>query len=95
MAKYVCDFDQVKACGEAICQSAGDLSSAISKYSSDIDSSLFGWEGKASNSFEQANSSEEQKSLSHSEYINSFGNFVKEAAKSIEDLESELAELSI
>ena len=58
MAKYVCDFEQVKAQGEKLCKIAGDLSSAISTYSSASSSSLSSWQGPAATQFNQSNSSQ-------------------------------------
>ena len=95
MAKYVCDFEQVKAQGEKLCKIAGDLSSAISTYSSASSSSLSSWQGNAATQFNQSNSSQIKTYTDNAQYINSFGKFVKEAAESIEKLDNELAGLSI
>ena len=95
MAKYVCDFEQVKTNGEKICKAASGISSAISTYSSKIDSSLSKWEGDAADSFENTNSSQVQTSSTNAKNINSFGEFIKEVAQNIEDLENELAGLNI
>ena len=95
MAKYVCDFDEVKSNGEKLCQIANELSSAINTYSSSIDSSLSTWQGSAAETFKQSNSKQVQTSTTNAKYINSLGEFVKQAAESIENLDNELASLSI
>lgn len=95
MAKYVCDFDQVKANGENLCQAGTVLSSAINNYSSGINRSLSTWSGDAATAFNESNSKQVETSLANAEYIHSLGEFVKEAAQSIENLENELASLTI
>ena len=95
MAKYVCDFAQVKSNGEKLCQIASDLSSAVNNYSSSVQSTLSSWNGVAKTSFEGTNDGQVQESLANAQYINSLGEFVKSAADSIESLEGELAGLSI
>jgi len=95
VAKYVCDFAQVRANGEKLCQIASQLSSAINTYSSNIESSLSSWSGDASVAFQGSNSAQVKASLANAQYINSLGEFVKSAADSIESLEGELSGLSI
>ncbi len=95
MAKYVCDFEQVYSTGEKICQAASELSAAISSYSSTIGSDLSTWNGSAKGSFESTNASQVQLANSNATYVNALGEFVKGASKSIQQLEEQLASLSI
>jgi len=95
MAKYVCDFEQVTAIGEKLCSTASETEVSISDYSSKISNDLISWNGEAKENFIaqcdwQVNYSKEivKKSLE-------LGEFIKSSAKSIEDLEAQLASLSI
>lgn len=95
MAKYVCDFEAVTSAGEKICQAASDIDSSVSNYSSNIESDLSGWSGTAKSSFQSSNTQLVSTANENAEYINSLGKFIKKASESIEQLEEELASLSI
>ena len=95
MAKYVCDFEQVYSIGEKLCQSAADMKSAVTTYSSNIDSNLSTWTGNAKTSFTSTNQEQVQTATTDAEYIDALGEFIKTASKSIQALEEELATLSI
>lgn len=95
MARYVCDFAQVRETGENLCRTAKDLTAAINSYSSEMDSALSKWSGSAQQSFESANLSKIKKATAVADYVNSLGEFVKSAAEQIEELETELASLTI
>ena len=95
MAKYVCDFAQVKEAGEKLCKVANDLSSAVNTYSSTVESSLSSWAGDAESAFSNSNAIQVSEAISNAQYINELGEFVKCAAESIESLEEQLAALSI
>ena len=95
MAKYVCDFEQVYTAGEKVCQAASELSTAISNYSSHIDSDLSTWTGNAKGSFTTTNTSQVQLANQNATYVNALGEFIKTTSKSIQQLEEQLASLSI
>ena len=95
MAKYVCDFEQVTAIGEKICQAATDISSSVKTYSTSIDGDLSEWNGNAKDQFNTANTSLVSTATTDAEYVNSLGEFIKKASSSIQELEEELASLSI
>ena len=95
MAKYVCDFAAVTAIGDEVCEISSKITSAVNSYSSSIESNLSSWSGVAKQSFESTNSSQIAKAKEDAKYINTVGEYIKSAAKSIEALESELAGLSI
>ena len=95
MAKYVCDFAEVQAAGEKLCQTASDMTSAIDTYSSTIESDLSTWTGTAKSSFESTNTTQVTTAKADAQYINALGEFVKKASQSIQSLEEELASLSI
>lgn len=95
MAKFVCDFEQVTAIGEKLCDSASDVISSVSNYDSRIDGDLSPWSGSAKGSFESTNSSQIENARSDAEYINALGEFVKQASSSIQKVEEELANLTI
>lgn len=95
MAKYVCDVEQVSSAGDKLCQAASEIKSAVSSYSSKIDGTLSSWSGKAKDSFSNTNAKQVSLANQQAEYLNSLGEFVKNAAQSIESLEGELAGLNI
>ena len=95
MAKYVCDFDQVYALGEKVCETVSTLENSVNSYSSKITSDLSTWTGPAKDSFIITNN--EQVSLAKNDltYVKELGEFIKSASRSIQQLEEELAGLSI
>ena len=95
MAKYVCDFEQVYAAGEKVCQAASELSTAISNYSSHIDNDLSTWSGNAKGSFTTTNAEQVSLANSNAAYVNALGEFIKSSAKSIQSLEEQLSSLTI
>lgn len=95
MAKYVCDIEIVHKNGENLCKAASDITSAIEKYSSAIDGNLASWEGTAKSSFETSNATHIAAGKKDATEINELGEFIKNAAKSIQSLEEELAALKI
>ena len=95
MAKYVCDTDTVKSIGEKLCQTASDISNGVQSYSSSIESDLSTWTGTAKESFNSSNATYVTTAKTDATYINALGEFVKNAAESIQSLEDELAGLLI
>lgn len=98
MPKYVCDTELVYSEGEKICTEANDLNTSISTYSTNVDSDLSGWTestvgGKAS--FTSAKNQQVQAAQADCTYINEVGEFIKGAAKSIDELEDQLSALKI
>ena len=95
MPKYVCDFEQVYSIGESLCNVSNDIHSSVTSYSSNISSDLSSWDGDAKNSFVSTNDSHIENVEKDLKYINEFGEFIKNASKDIEALETELASLKI
>ena len=95
MAKFVCDFAQVKSTGEKLCSAASDLQSSISDYSSKIDGTLSSWNGEAKYSFSGKCSEQVKAAMQTAQKMEATGEFIKKAAQSIEELDQELASLSI
>ena len=95
MPKYVCDFEQVYSIGESLCNVSNDIHSSVTSYSSNISSDLSSWEGVAKNAFVKTNDSHIENVEKDLKYINEFGEFIKNASKDIEALETELASLKI
>ena len=95
MAKYVCDFAQVTAAGEKVCQAATELTTAISNYSSRIDGDLASWNGNAKGTFTTTNAEQVKLANTNAAYMNALGEFIKQSAKSIQQLEEQLSSLSI
>ncbi len=95
MAKYVCDFGEVTSVGEKVIETATTLEAAVNTYSSRIESDLASWTGTAKDSFKTTNASQVSAAVSDLNYVKSLGDFIKNASKSIEELETQLAALSI
>ena len=95
MAKYVCDFGEVTSVGEKFIETATTLEAAVNTYSSRIESDLASWTGTAKDSFKTTNASQVSAAVSDLNYVKSLGDFIKNASKSIEELETQLAALSI
>lgn len=95
MAKYVCDFGEVNRIGTELCSLAEELKGNISSFDSQITSDLSTWNGDAKSSFQGQCSGQVENAISQAEYANELGEFIKNAASSIEQLESELASSSI
>ena len=95
MPKYVCDIEQVYSIGEKVCQVAQDINSSVTNYSSRIDSYLSTWTGTAKDAFTKTNATQVQTATEDTTYINELGDFIKEASRKIQELEEQLAGLSI
>ena len=95
MAKYVCDTAQVISAGDKLCSTAQELKTAVSSYSSEMESDLSGWNGKAKSSFQSQCDSQVAATQTTCEQAEELGEFIKSAAQAIEDLESQLASQSI
>lgn len=95
MPIYICDFAQVSAVGEKLIESANDMITSTKRYSSNLNSDLSGWNGQAKSNFMNQCSSMVDTTCEKAEYIKSFGEFVKGASQSIQQLEDELSSLSI
>lgn len=95
MAKYVCDFAEVIAAGEKLCSAANDMKTAIQSYDTNVTSDLSAWSGKAKNNFTTQCTSQVELAVEKAEKMNEVGEFIKSSAKSIQDLETQLASLSI
>ena len=55
MAKYVCDVESVFSIGEKVCQTASDITTSVTNYSSKITSDLSTWTGTAKDAFTKSN----------------------------------------
>lgn len=95
MAQYVCDYGQVTAIGEKLCQAASELESAVNSYSSSIDGNLSSWTGVAKNNFASSNQAQVQASMSDAEYMRNLGEYIKEVSTQIQAVDDELASISI
>lgn len=95
MAKFVCDYAQVTAAGEKLIAAASDLSSATSTYSTNISSDLSGWTGTAKDSFSTQCTTQTTTASEKAKYMNEFGEFIKSASQKIQQLDDELASITI
>ncbi len=95
MPKYVCDVEQVYAIGEKVTQLASDMSNSINTYSSKIDTDLSSWTGKAKTAFQQTSSEQVKLANDDIKYVSELGDFIKQASRKVQELEEQLASLSI
>jgi len=99
MAKYVCDIEQVHAIGEQLCTSVATIGTSISSYSTNIESDLSGWTGEGAQSGKESFITAKNEQVDSAKldvaYANELGEFIQEAAESIQKVEDELVSLSI
>lgn len=95
MAKYVCDFAEVIAAGEKLCSAANNIKTDIQNYDTNVTNDLSAWSGEAKNNFTTQCTIQVKLATEKAEKINEVGEFIKTSAKSIQDLENQLASLSI
>ncbi|MBP5678781.1 MAG: hypothetical protein J6X28_03010 [Bacilli bacterium] len=95
MAKFVCDFGQVSAAGDKMISAASDLKTATTTYASNIESDLSGWNGDAKSSFMTTCNTQTAAATVEAQEMNDFGEFVKSSAQQIQELDDQLAAISI
>lgn len=95
MAQYICDYAQVTAIGEKLCQAASELESSINSYSSAVEGDLSNWTGVAKNNFANSNQAQVKASLIDAEYMKNLGEYIKEVSAQIQAVDDELASISI
>lgn len=91
MAKYVCDFAQVKATGEKMCNTAVTMQTSVTTFASSIESDLSTWSGAAKENFYNQCSSQVEIANQNANKIKSAGEYIKKVAEAIEQLDNELA----
>lgn len=95
MAKFVCDYEQVIAAGEKLSTMAAELETSVTNYSSKITSDLSGWTGDAKTQFTTTCNTEVEKAKANAQEAKAVGEFIKKAAQSIQELDEQLAGISI
>lgn len=95
MAKYVCDFAQVIAAGEKLVSTATEMKTAVQNYDTKVTQDLASWNGNGKSSFSTQCTGQVQLATANAEQMEKVGEFIKSAAQSIQELESQLASLSI
>ena len=95
MPKYVCDFEQVYQIGEKVCETVTELESSMSTYSANIDSDLTTWTGIAKDAFVKTKTEQVEAAQKDFTYVKELGEFIKSSSRSIQELEEQLASLSI
>ena len=95
MAKFVCDFDQVISAGDKLCSTASEMANAVSNYSTKVTSDLSSWTGSAKTSFTTQCDGQVQIATANAQKMNAIGESIKQAAMAIQELETQLASLSI
>ena len=95
MAELVCDFEQVKIAGEALNRASYEYEAAIRNFPTNIESDLASWKGSSKDNFSAGVESQVNASMEVCEQVRSVGEFITNAANSIETMEEELASQSI
>ena len=95
MAKYVCEYDTVIQAGEKLCTMATELETSVTNYSSKISSDLSGWTGSAKSTFTTTCDEQVAKAKANAQEAKAVGEFIKKAAQSIQQLDEQLASISI
>lgn len=95
MAKYVCDFDQVREVANKLIESANTLRDETTSYSSKIEEDLAGWTGDAKDAFVTSKNEILTNTNVNVDDITILGEFINEAVSKIEDLETQLSTYKI
>lgn len=98
MAKYVCDIEQISTNGDSLIKISKNMNSSLNTYSNNIVKATEGWTEKtqgSKQSFENLSQASKNNCLQAGVFTEALGNHIKNAAKSISDLEESLASLSI
>lgn len=95
MAKYVCDYAQVKAIGDNLINASTNMQTSVTTFSSSIESDLSTWSGSAKDGFTTQSTGQVELANQDAEKIRQAGEYIKEAAAAIEDLDNSLAALRI
>lgn len=95
MAKYVCDYDQVKEVGDKLITTATNMQSSVASFSTSIESDLSSWSGAAKENFDSQTANQVEIANQNATKIREAGEYIKESANAIEELDNELAGLRI
>ncbi len=95
MAKFVCDIEQVTSAGEKIVDASENMAKSTSTYSTNINQDLSSWKGEGKTEFASTNNDNTRAIASKITRMDEFGEYIKEVAKTIQELEDELAAIKI
>lgn len=95
MTKFVCDYAQVNSIGNKLLEASNSLIESANRYNSSIDGSLSSWTGNTKTTFVSQSNAQVDKVLAKAKYISSFGEFIINSARSIQELDDDLANINI
>ena len=95
MSRYVCNYSEVEKAAKLLDEAAQNMKSFTNHYSTYINVNLSQWEGVAKNSFSSSNDKQIEMMNSQAEYLESLGEFVKDASYKIKTKDEELTKLEI
>ena len=95
MAKFVCDIEQVTSAGEKIVDASENMAKSTSTYSTNINQYLSSWKGECKTELDSTNNDNTRAIASKITRMDEFGEYIKEVAKTIQELEDELAAIKI
>lgn len=95
MPKFVCDYGQVTSAGAKLVEAGNTLKTATTTYASKIESDLKGWNGDAKTSFMSTCKTQIEAATQKADKMSRFGEFVKGGAQKIQELDDQLASLSL
>ena len=93
--KIVCDFDTIRTQLGLIKDQLTEMDTAISKYESDIATTLTSWKGSAKEAFTLTNEEQVTTTKTHVSDLTAIVEFVEKAVEEIEKIENEVANLKI
>ncbi len=91
MDEIVCDFEQVRAAGDALVKSAENYDSAISSFSTSIEGDLSEWKGATKTELKSQVDSQVQTSSQVAEQVRNLGNYIVECVNKIEETDKNIA----
>lgn len=93
MAKYVCDFDTIRASCDSLNNQLAELNTALANQKNKLDTSLVSWTGRASTNYKSSSdaiTSDLQKQI---ETMKQMSSYIKDSVDKIEEVENSLAAL--
>lgn len=95
MAKFVCDFDEVRKAGQNLSKTAGEMETSIKTYGTTIESDLAGWESSSKNAYINANNMQIKSAEQVNKYAENLSKYIVDAANKIEECENKLSQIDI
>ncbi len=95
MAKYVCDFEKLLSTANDLIELSKELENNVNTYNTNINNNLSTWNGSAKSNFLKQVDNQVKISKSNASKVKAIGEYLKSSVNAIQELESDLSNLSI